>query len=344
MELVGSERGQDDDPCVRAVPREEGEEIERGWVGPMDILDDEQDTPVLGQRSEPGEDAFEEARLDGLDAHAIALPGRTRASGARQQSRELQFGRTRNGPQGLDEWCERQRGSTDDAGAHERDPTEIAGLADDLVDESGLADAGLAGEEDQRGAAANRVPEDVLDLPQLRFAPHECRIETRLMGSIMGSRPLGTCLLLQGVIGSSPGALRDARAGCGRAGRRAQARPVGKPPHESGDVSPSVSVRWLVCWGTCPRPGLPAQIGHIARGPGTRWSGGSRRRPRFADRQPFATWSETGGEDGRGHRSKSPDRAGEDAHPRDQRRLAVMPSGHARRVWSGAIVVGNRPG
>lgn len=64
-------------------------------------------------------------------------------------------------PQRLGERCEGQPGSTQfDARADERDETPLAGSAYDLLDEPGLADAGLAGDEDKTRTATDRIRDD----------------------------------------------------------------------------------------------------------------------------------------------------------------------------------------
>ena len=56
MELVGSVRRDAGNRGVAHAPHQEAEEVSRGSIGPVEILDDEQDGGVLGQASDQAED------------------------------------------------------------------------------------------------------------------------------------------------------------------------------------------------------------------------------------------------------------------------------------------------
>src|SRR4029079_3254459 len=63
MELVGTERGHQRDLRVLDVPGEEGQQVERGSIGPVQVLHDDDDTTVLREAAEELQEALVQSAL-----------------------------------------------------------------------------------------------------------------------------------------------------------------------------------------------------------------------------------------------------------------------------------------
>ena len=63
VELIGAEGPDDEQPLVTPVAREIREQVARGPVRPMQVLDDEEDRSCRSEASEQPQDALEDADL-----------------------------------------------------------------------------------------------------------------------------------------------------------------------------------------------------------------------------------------------------------------------------------------
>jgi hypothetical protein len=126
----------------------------------MGILDHEQEPAATRQPHEQTEKGLEQPCLPRIAAHVIALdwlggstqvgqePGEFRAGRAQELVQFVRRTSDCEHSQRLGERCKRQARPTEfDAGSDERNLAALASSADDLLDETGLADAGLAGDE-----------------------------------------------------------------------------------------------------------------------------------------------------------------------------------------------------
>ena len=64
VQLVGAVGTDDGQPLGPRVPGEEGQHVTGGAVGPVQVLDDEEDRDALAERSQEHEQPFEDPRLD----------------------------------------------------------------------------------------------------------------------------------------------------------------------------------------------------------------------------------------------------------------------------------------
>ncbi len=170
VELVRAIRQQDHDGAVAQVADEEAEQVARGSVRPVEVLDDEQQRLPFGDPGQDGQDQLEQPAL----CRADAQPGLTAAirrdrTEIRHEARQLGAAVADNGvdlvgigvpdvaAQRLDHRCVRERAVTEvDAAAGEDDEPVCAGGLGDGRDEARLADAGLAGDE-RRGCSDPRL-------------------------------------------------------------------------------------------------------------------------------------------------------------------------------------------
>ncbi len=144
----------------------------------MQVLDHEQHGALLGESLEQREQRLEDARLRGLAARcALAETGQHRSQRGPQRVGQGVQGRiavAKQRPEGAEQRRVGQLALAElDAVAGEHERVERARAADQLIDEAGLADAGLAGYENQGRAPVGRVVQRGLQLGELAGAPHE---------------------------------------------------------------------------------------------------------------------------------------------------------------------------
>jgi hypothetical protein len=165
VELVRAVAHDEEDGAVADVPDEEAEEVASGPVGPVEVLHDEGDRRTLGEAAQHTEDELEQAPLGRADRERCArldLEGPQ----VRDEPRQLGSGGADDRVEGLgrrgpDEAAERldDRGVRNGAfaevhrSAAEDEPASLADDPADVLDEAGLADAGLAGDEDRLAPA-----------------------------------------------------------------------------------------------------------------------------------------------------------------------------------------------
>jgi hypothetical protein len=178
VELVRAVAGDQGDPAAAQGPDEEGQQVAGGPVGPVEVLDDQQQRGQLGQAGQQGQHPVEQ--LDPLEP----VPGRRGrpgvGGGLGQQPAEAGHGRGQGGghpglagagaevAEGVDEGHVRE---ADVAGLHAAadqhpDPGGL-GPGGQLVEQAGLADAGVAGDQPDRRAAALgplQQPEQAVEL------------------------------------------------------------------------------------------------------------------------------------------------------------------------------------
>ena len=179
VELVGPIRRREDDRSMPKVAAEEPEQVQRGLVRPVDVLDDGEQRRALGNASQEAEDVLEEASLadpsSGPSRSGSPLydrPGIKRArfvrSAPRTSSSSPGGKKVRKWAKGFDDRPERDALRADgDAAAFEHHPTGRAPCPRDLAHEACLADAGLARHEHDRGPSLTRGGEDCRDTVEL---------------------------------------------------------------------------------------------------------------------------------------------------------------------------------
>lgn len=200
VELVGPDRGDEEDPLVTEIPGQEGKKVSGGRIGPLEILDDDDDRSHLGESVEDPEHEFEEPDLreaivrDSPRRSFIAPVARPLhrdpvRTGADLRHEPCQFatarpeeGRKRSridlpeeGAKGLDEGSVRQPAGAQEKTATDEDPP---ARGDDAIaeslDEACLADPGLPGDDDHAGFAGPGTRIGPGKPFQLRRPPDEC--------------------------------------------------------------------------------------------------------------------------------------------------------------------------
>ena len=173
VQLVGAVRGDEQHALVARVAHEEGQEVARRAVGPMDVLEDEHQRPRLGQASQEGEQELEHAPL------------RERALGAGLGCVELGEQRRQAGRGAAELAGVEAAQRADDrrigqlavaevdavAGEHARALRPRAGR--ELGDQPRLADARLARDQGDRRAPIGRAVERRGQARELALAPDE---------------------------------------------------------------------------------------------------------------------------------------------------------------------------
>ena len=189
MELVRAEREEQGRRIRAQVPDEVGQGLPRAGIRPMQVLDDEQQGAPRGEALDQAQDRFEQPRLQPL-----ALGAGLGQIGPRHERRKQA---SKVGPgwaddlvdllgpkvavelaQRLDDRAVRHAGGSDvHARAAQHAHATLAREAHRFVDQSALADAGLAGQEEVAGATALRLVEGALDRSDLGFAAHHDRTD-----------------------------------------------------------------------------------------------------------------------------------------------------------------------
>ena len=157
VQLVAAEGGDDEQPLVARRSGEEGQQVARRAVGPVRVLDDEQDRVGVAETAEEPEDALEDPDLEpvglaGRDrarvGHARELgnePGELGQAGPGGRCDALRLDLAGQGAQRLDDRAERQPLVADrHRAALEDEPAALAQPPGELGHEAALADARLA--------------------------------------------------------------------------------------------------------------------------------------------------------------------------------------------------------
>ena len=166
VELIRPERADDEQPLVACIAGQEREEIACRAVGPVQVLDDEEDRGLLPEPAEESEDPLEDPCLEPFDLAGRRGPVVDDRGQLRDQPRELReagSGRRRDalavdvtnqGAQGLDDRTERQAIiAQGDRASLEDEPLTLADGRGELGDETALADARLATDQEQSRVA-----------------------------------------------------------------------------------------------------------------------------------------------------------------------------------------------
>jgi hypothetical protein len=173
VQLVGAVGGEEQDALLARVAHEEGQEVARGAVGPVDVLEDEHERLRLGQAPQQREQQLEDAPLRGrrLRGGGVEL-GQQRGEADRARAQLVGA----QPAQGADDGREGQLAVAEiDAVADEDSRALRTGAGAELGDEASLADPRLAGDERDRGPAIGRALEGRREARELTLAPHELR-------------------------------------------------------------------------------------------------------------------------------------------------------------------------
>jgi hypothetical protein len=179
VELVGAVRRDEQHALAAGVAHEEGQEVARRAIGPVDVLEHEHERRVVGQAAQEREQQLDHAALR-QGAVAVAL----RALELGQQRRQPR-GRAAEGI-GKRVGVDAAQGSDDrrvghlavaegDALAGQHARPSLARAARELGDEAGLADARLARDERDGRAPVGGTVEPRDEAGQLALAPDELR-------------------------------------------------------------------------------------------------------------------------------------------------------------------------
>ena len=173
VQLVGAVGGEQQDALLAGVAHEEGQEVARRPVGPVDVLEDEHERLRLGQAPQQREQQLEHAPLRGrrLRGGGVEL-GEQRREADRAPAQLVGA----QPPQGADDRREGQLAVAEvDAVAGEHARALFAGAGGELRDQPRLADARLAGDEHDRGPPVGGALQSGAEPGQLALAPHELR-------------------------------------------------------------------------------------------------------------------------------------------------------------------------
>ena len=184
VELVTAERADEQDRHVPEGPDEVRKRFARCRVGPVQVLDDQQNRRTLGKPLEEAEERLEQPGLHRVRLRRSLIEGAEGRHEARQVAGSGSghgggLDRTeldRQVAQGLDERPVREARPTHVAAiaAQHAEPA-VAGEALGLARQPRLADAGLAGNEQVDGLAAGGAVQRTLDGVELRIAADDDR-------------------------------------------------------------------------------------------------------------------------------------------------------------------------
>ena len=175
VQVVGAVRRHDPDRAAEAPGEQEGEQVARRPVGPVDVLDDEQQRPVGHEVLQRGVQRLEEVGpVEGVGR--VGVPAGGPGAAGEQPAAGLQVGQRRVGlrqpggdlrvvgGQPAEDLGEREVGQRAvaevEAVAHQGAPAGVGRAVDELGEQPGLADAGVTAEQHERGArhAASSSP------------------------------------------------------------------------------------------------------------------------------------------------------------------------------------------
>ncbi len=180
VDVVGAVGGEDDQAAGAQRAQEVGEEVPGGGVGPVQVLQGEHDRAVGGDALQQPCGEFEEAG----GAVLVVAAGAGGAEFGQQAGQFLllavggggQFGGecVAQGAQGGGEGGEGQSVRADlDTAAERDDGSAVGGVPRELLDQAGLADPGLAAEQQRLRLARVGAGERVLQVLQLLGAADE---------------------------------------------------------------------------------------------------------------------------------------------------------------------------
>ncbi len=189
VEVVGAVGDDDRDRVGERTREEEGEEVARRAVGPVDVLEHHHDRALVREPPEQAEDDLEEPRLGGGAgdgsvgtrcrshlgrAEVGKEPGQLTAAGADDLRQPLRRERPQQRPKRTDERGVWQPGLAElKAAAQQHLSPRGAGLVGELADEARLADTGLARDQACRRPIRASVRERVGQTADLGGAAHE---------------------------------------------------------------------------------------------------------------------------------------------------------------------------
>lgn len=181
-QVVDPTREHDREPLVGQVAQEEGQQIPRRAVDPVDVFDDEECRGRRAESTDQAEQTLEQARLAEAAGErwgfgvgrSLVVGGCRGGSGHREQARQQQFDvfpgrpkqpirfRVRGVPdEATDRLSHRQIGQptvADIETAAGQDPIPLSAHAvGDFPDQPGLADACLTGDDDHPGSTRARL-------------------------------------------------------------------------------------------------------------------------------------------------------------------------------------------
>jgi hypothetical protein len=200
VELVGSVGNEDERAHPAQAAGEMVEELSRGVVRPVDVLDQEQHAALRSRDREQGNDRLEQAKL-----RLARLASRLRHAGAELGEELRQLGPGRTEPLGqiidflrgqvvadrLDEGQVREGELSFAANAAQHGGAEPARLPYGLAREPCLADSGLAREHDQPPLSPPGFEQGILERRELLVAPHEHRAPIYLRHAGILAGPTG---------------------------------------------------------------------------------------------------------------------------------------------------------
>ena len=290
MELVGAVRHDDRDRRVAEVAHKEPEQVARGPIGPVEILDEEEEGRGCREAFEDAEEELEQPALGRPDAQVGDRPV-DRCPEIREESGELRAARPDDGvqllgrrtayeaAQGLDHRCVWQRPFADlDAAADEDRHPLLTRQLRHLGDEPRLADPGLARDEQRAASAAARVIECGAHAFGFGHPADEDRARDTdrhaldYQASHVGPSAWLVTVTSSGVTPRASSATSAAaRTSAGGSATRVCARPGRTPSWRAAPVRPRPGVpghagrRW-------PRSRCTSSRSHPSRGPGRRSS------------------------------------------------------------------------
>ena len=186
-DLVAPDRGDDEDRAFADDPGEVGQQVERGAVRPLEVFDHEHERSLAGDPLERVEDRLEQLRpgtAPRIETMGIGSgrpiefgdePRQAAPAGSEQRGQLPRRDATDELAQRGDERRERES-AVADAQARAGQDTGAAGprATGELLDEAGLADAGLAADEDDRRCAGDGPGEARLEPLELHGPTDEC--------------------------------------------------------------------------------------------------------------------------------------------------------------------------
>ena len=192
-QLIGPIRADHGEPLGPRIPGEERQDVTRGAVRPMQVLDHEHDRHPLPEGTQQRQEPLEDAPLDPRRAVECVGFGDARPAQFREQSTQVgslpgaQFvdapdaghlaGSDQRGepPQRLDDRCEREPFAVAErhAPALENEPAVRPRVAGDLVDKACLADPRIAAHQGDDGVPARPTVDGVDERSQLPSTPDE---------------------------------------------------------------------------------------------------------------------------------------------------------------------------
>jgi hypothetical protein len=205
VELVGPIGRDHDQASTARVARQEADEVAAPRIGPVDVLEDEDERALVSETAEELEHDLEEAGLVGGRGQRPLTRGASLGRGkVRQEVRELDAAGAKElvepvGRQGSEQWTQGandgrvrepgrahlHRAADEDAGAA------LAGAGGKLRHQPGLADAGLAGDQHERWLAGAGSVEGSGEAVELRRTPDEDRARDAGHGVDHRTRPRG---------------------------------------------------------------------------------------------------------------------------------------------------------